>query len=217
MLRRSVAIVNAQSGSTILIATSFSPTLASMSPPMRTSQPSSTSAPAASAWPVLAATTGTDEPYRRWTSAPPSATRLMMADMSSPNITPRSKPAENLPGTAVQHHRPDLVVALGLVERGADRRDHVERQCVRLAVVEVHDQHPIASFGRDCSSTHGAEPTRTGRLHRGSDPCCNQTGRTWMPAADICALASATVCSRKWKIDAASTASARPTATPSTR
>ena len=42
-------------------------------------------------------------------------------------------------------------------------------------------------------------------------------GRTVMPAAAITALASAMVCSPKWKIDAASTASAPPSATPSTR
>ncbi len=41
--------------------------------------------------------------------------------------------------------------------------------------------------------------------------------RTVTPAAAMAALASATVCSPKWKIDAASTASASPSTTPSTR
>src|SRR3954453_21151307 len=48
----------------------------------------------------------------------------------------------------------------------------------------------------------------------------NGTGqivRTVMPAISISALASATVCSPKWKMDAASTASAPPSTTPSTR
>ena len=62
LLSRAPAIVSAQSGSTILIATSLSPTFAGTSAPMRTSQPRSIKAPAASAWPVLAATTGTEQP-----------------------------------------------------------------------------------------------------------------------------------------------------------
>ena len=60
--RETVAIVIAQSGRTIEMATSFRPILQSMSAPTRTSHPSSMSAPAASACPVHAATTGTDPP-----------------------------------------------------------------------------------------------------------------------------------------------------------
>ena len=48
-------------------------------------------------------------------------------------------------------------------------------------------------------------------------PLARQAGRTVMPRAAITALASATVCSPKWKIEAASTASAPPSSTPSAR
>ena len=52
----------AQSGSVSAIATSFKPILTGASGPTRWSQPSSNKAPAATAWPVQAATTGTDAP-----------------------------------------------------------------------------------------------------------------------------------------------------------
>ena len=62
--------------------------------------------------------------------------------------------------TSVQHQRADLLVGFGLVDRRVDGGDHVERQRIGLAVVEMHHEHGVASFGRHCWRAHAAEPMR---------------------------------------------------------
>src|SRR4051794_23290353 len=120
-------------------------------------------------------------------------------------------------------------VSLGVVEEvaaGIERRLHrFHRQVVLHLRVERHPTPERQHRDLEATSTessidhlllrrfvgHGRSPSDLGGCYAGG------TGRTLMPAADIAALASAMMCSPKWKILAAKTPVAPPSSIPSTR
>src|SRR5438270_7621882 len=145
------------------MATSFRPTLAATSAPMRGSQARTSRAPAAKACPVTATTVGCGWAYRRISSSPPDRTSSTMPS-APPVITDRSKPADRALPLPTMHRAVASAVAASSASwswpRTATLRALALPSSIRTTATPSSTVVVTASLIEECL-------LRSGELHHG--------------------------------------------------